>query len=686
MVKTSVGNGGAHGVNVVGFFRAEFGQGEAARRVVAALERAGLPFSPITYGRVPHRQEHPFEGDGATGSHPTNILCLNAEHLLKFVQDGGRELLRHRSSAGLWFWETNRFPRQLRPALDFVDEVWVASDFVGEAIAAETSKPVLTFPLPVLVPEQPSLTRADVGLPEDAFVFLFVFDFFSTIERKNPLGLIEAFKRAFPEPGRGLLYLKSINGDRVPADLRLVQEATAGRRDIVVSDGYIDGERLTALTALCDCYVSLHRSEGFGLTIAEAMAFGKPAIATGYSGNLAFMDEDSSYLVPYSLTSLGEAVGPYPAGTVWADPDLDEAARLMREVSEDPDGARERGEAGRRAVESRQSVEQAAAFLAQRVPELERLRSEQGHRETPGSLAGDFLTQGPTLSWEASSRSGAIGRLWRKVMLRLLRPYLVRQRELETLLVSGLDELERSRDRLEEAARELQGLLGRLGGRIDRIDAELHAAPYMAETNLDAGDSTYSSFEDVFRGPEERVRELLHPYVDLLKDHEPVLDLGCGRGELLALLAAGGIQARGVDTDAGMVKRSRAKGLEVEQADGGSYLKSQSEGSLGAITAIHLIEHLGYAELQQLFELARRALAPGGLFVTETINPHSVPAFKTFWVDPTHRAPIFPEVAVTLARIHGFEKAEIVYPRGSGDHEQDRREATEYALFATAPA
>ena len=436
MVKTSAGNGDAHGVNVVGFFRAEFGQGEAARRVVAALERAGLPFSPITYGRVPHRQEHPFEGDGATASHPTNILCLNAEHLLEFVQDGGRELLRDRSSAGLWFWETNRFPRQLRPALDFVDEVWVASDFVGEAIAAETSKPVLTFPLPVLVPEQPSLTRADVGLPEDAFVFLFVFDFFSTIERKNPLGLIEAFKRAFPEPGRALLYLKSINGDRVPADLRRVQEAAAGRRDIVVSDGYIDGERLTALTALCDCYVSLHRSEGFGLTIAEAMAFGKPAIATGYSGNLAFMDE-SSYLVPYSLTSLGEAVGPYPAGTVWADPDLDEAARLMREVSDDPERARERGEAGRRAVESRQSVEQAAAFLAERVPELERLRSERGHRETPGSLAAGFLTHGPSKSWDAPSRAGWIGRLWRKVMLRLLRPYLVRQRELETLLVSG---------------------------------------------------------------------------------------------------------------------------------------------------------------------------------------------------------------------------------------------------------
>jgi len=686
MVKTSAGNGDAHGVNVVGFFRAEFGQGEAARRVVAALERAGLPFSPITYGRVPHRQEHPFEGDGATASHPTNILCLNAEHLLEFVQDGGRELLRDRSSAGLWFWETNRFPRQLRPALDFVDEVWVASDFVGEAIAAETSKPVLTFPLPVLVPEQPSLTRADVGLPEDAFVFLFVFDFFSTIERKNPLGLIEAFKRAFPEPGRGLLYLKSINGDRVPADLRRVQEATAGRRDIVVSDGYIDGERLTALTALCDCYVSLHRSEGFGLTIAEAMAFGKPAIATGYSGNLAFMDEESSYLVPYSLTSLGEAVGPYPAGTVWADPDLDEAARLLREVSDDPERARERGEAGRRAVESRQSVERAAAFLAERVPELEHLRAERGLRETPASLASGFITRGPALPWDAASRYGALGLLGRRGLLRLLRPYLMRQRELETQLVAGLDQLERSRDRLEDATRQLQGLVAELDRRLDPLEAmrtELHALPYVAESGAGAEGSTYAAFEDVFRGSEERVRGLLEPYVKLLAGHEPVLDVGCGRGELLQLLGEADVDARGIDLDPGMVERARAKGLQVEEGDAVAHLERQPEGTLGAVVAVQVIEHLEYEDLQRLFASARRALAPGGLFVAETINPHSLQGFKTFWVDPTHRAPIFPEVAQTLALIHGFRAADIVYPHGSGDADRDRLEQTEYAVVAS---
>jgi glycosyltransferase involved in cell wall biosynthesis/SAM-dependent methyltransferase len=661
------------GVNVVGFFRAEFGQGEAARRVVAALERAGFPVRTITYDRIPHRQEHPFDERASDGLYPTNIICLNAEHLLSFTRSDQRELLRDRYTVGLWFWETNRLPPELRQALDYVDEVWVASPFVAEAITAETSKPVLTFPLPVVKPEPSGLTRVDLGLPEDAFIFAYAFDFFSTIQRKNPLGLIEAYKRAFSLGDGAVLYLKSINGDKAPEDLAQLKVAAAGRPDVVIEDAYVESQRLTALSELCDCYVSLHRSEGFGLTIAEAMAFGKPAIATGYSGNLVFMDDEDGYLVPYSLTTLEASVGPYPAGTVWAEPDLDEAARLMRQVFDDPGQARERGQRGRERVETCQSVDGAAAFLAERVPQLDQLRTERDSRETPGMHAARFLARGPSLSWHAPSPSGAVGRAWRRVLVRLLRPYTVRQRELETWLVSGIDELERSRDRLEGAVRDLQSLT-----------SELHARPYTAEPE-GGGTSPYAAFEDVFRGSEERVRGLLEPYVELLGGHEPVLDLGCGRGELLGLLNEAGIEARGVDSDAGMVERARAKGLAVEQDDAVSHLERLPAHGLGAVTAIHVIEHLEYEALQTLFVQALRAVRRGGLFVAETVNPHSVKAFKTFWVDPTHRAPIFPEVASTLALIHGFSNASIVFPRGSGEPDADRIEQTEYALVARAP-
>jgi SAM-dependent methyltransferase len=527
------------------------------------------------------------------------------------------------------------------------------------------------------------LSRADVGLPEDAFVFLFVFDFFSTLERKNPLGLVEAFTRAFPQPGRALLYLKSINGDRAPADLQRLREAAAGRPDIVVSDGYVPGDHLTALTALSDCYVSLHRSEGFGLTIAEAMAFGKPAIATGYSGNLAFMDEGSSYLVPYSLTALEHAVGPYPAGTVWADPDLDAAARLLQEVEGDTAAARERGEAGRAAVLERQSVERAAEFVTERVPGLQRIAHQRATSESAGTRAAAFLAEGPSIGWDAPSRSGRAGWLYRRLLMRLLRPYVIRQRELETLFATGIEELERSRDRLEEGLRELQRLFDERIRDIDRLQDELYAAPY--QEGPAAGSSTpYASFEDVFRGGEERMRMLLAPYVPLLAEHGPVLDLGCGRGELLVLLGEAGVEARGVDSDVGMVERARSRGAEVTQGDAIETLEGQAEHSLGAVTAIHVVEHLPAEELQRLFAAARAALRPGGRLVVETVNPHSLSAFKTFWVDPTHRGPVFPEVARALALIHGFDAAEIVYPRGSDDPERDRTEQTEYALVATA--
>jgi SAM-dependent methyltransferase len=333
-------------------------------------------------------------------------------------------------------------------------------------------------------------------------------------------------------------------------------------------------------------------------------------------------------------------------------------------------------------VTDKQSLEQASAFVAERVPQLAELRAHRSTRETPASRAMTFLTEGPSLAWDLPSRAGPIGKLWRRLLMRLLRPYTVRQRELETLLVNGIDELERARDRLEDSTRVLQELVADLDRRANRVWEELHASPYTAEGEA-GGDSAYAAFEDVFRGSEERVRRLLEPYVEMLRGREPVLDLGCGRGELLQLLQEAGIEALGIDPDPGMVERCRAKGLAVEQADGVAYLERQEPGSLGAIVAIHVIEHMSFDELQRLFLLARRALRTRGLFVAETVNPHSVPAFKTFWVDPTHRAPIYPEVAQAVARIHGFASAEIVHPRGKGDPEADRVHQTEYALVAT---
>jgi 2-polyprenyl-3-methyl-5-hydroxy-6-metoxy-1,4-benzoquinol methylase len=161
-----------------------------------------------------------------------------------------------------------------------------------------------------------------------------------------------------------------------------------------------------------------------------------------------------------------------------------------------------------------------------------------------------------------------------------------------------------------------------------------------------------------------------------------VLDVGCGRGELLELLERAGIDATGVDSDAGMAERARAAGLDVAVGDGVEHLASHAPGSLGAITAIHVIEHMPADTLLRFVRVARERLRPGGLLVCETINPHAVHALKTFWVDLTHQHPVFPEVAVVLADVAGFRRGSMWFPRGSGDAEADRFREDAYALVA----
>jgi glycosyltransferase involved in cell wall biosynthesis len=204
---------------------------------------------------------------------------------------------------------------------------------------------------------------------------LFSFDFLSIAERKNPFALVQAFKRAF-RPGDGaVLLIKTVNGPHAARPLRRLEAAAADHPDIHVVDGYVSASEKDSTIAACDCYVSLHRSEGYGLTMAEAMAYGKPVIATAYSGNLDFMDEANSFLVPFRLTTISRRRGPYSAGEQWADPDVDAAAELMRYVYDHPDEARAVGHAASAELRTHHTIQRTASFLAGRLADLHRLVS-----------------------------------------------------------------------------------------------------------------------------------------------------------------------------------------------------------------------------------------------------------------------------------------------------------------------
>ena len=360
-------------VNVVGYLSAELGVGEAARLLITALDASRTRYNTIVNRETLSRQQHTFRSS-AQGESDINIICVNADQTPAFAEKAGREFFDGRYTIGVWFWEIEDFPVVYHGAFDHVDEVWAASPFVRDALAKVTSKRVFKFPLPIPTPRaDPSISRADLGM-SDRFTFLFSFDFFSVFERKNPLGLIAAFRQAF-RPGEGpVLLIKTINGDKRLIELEKLRYEAAAHPDICVMDGYLSQTEKNTMTSLCDCYVSLHRAEGYGLTMAEAMALSKPVIATAYSGNMDFMTNENSYPCPFGYKRIGSDSPPYPADSRWAEPDLDQAAQLMRRVWERREEAAAKAARAAQDVRALHSPEAAGAVIRRRIDEIRRRR------------------------------------------------------------------------------------------------------------------------------------------------------------------------------------------------------------------------------------------------------------------------------------------------------------------------
>jgi glycosyltransferase involved in cell wall biosynthesis len=330
-------------VRLTGYMGHTLGLGAAARGYVEGLTAAGVPVStvsvPLHHLELPVALEqaygeHGFEDLVHGARHGFEIVAVNADELPDFVERLGEDYFEG-PRIGIWGWETNSIPARWQRAFALVEEIWVYSRFMAENIGAQAPVPVIALPPPVQRPPQPSAPLR-LGVP-DGFLFLFVFDYLSTVQRKNPVGLIEAFKQAFA-PGEGpQLLIKTINAPLRPLSEEELLWAAHGREDIHVLDRSLSTSELNGVMAGCDCYVSLHRAEGFGLTLAEAMAIGKPAIATGYSGNVDFMNDANSYLVEHEITRVGPECEIYPPEGEWAEPSIEHAARLMRHVYSEPE-------------------------------------------------------------------------------------------------------------------------------------------------------------------------------------------------------------------------------------------------------------------------------------------------------------------------------------------------------------
>jgi glycosyltransferase involved in cell wall biosynthesis len=341
------------GVNLSGYLASEKGVGEGARCSLRILRQIDVPYTLDAFddpeSSNPDLGLEPF---GSQNPYSINLVHVGAKHSPDFANERGAAYFEGRCNVGYWAWELPRFPQRWMSSFQYFDEIWVPSTFCRDAMTPVSPVPVVTVPHCVVAPERagrPRYLREHFGIAQGTFVFLFVFDFSSQVERKNPKAIIDAFRIAFGGSNQAQLVLKCSRSAAHRAELTRLKAAACGLR-VQFIDQVMRREEVDGLMDLADCYVSLHRSEGFGLTMAEAMVRGKPVIATNYSGNTDFMSSANSFPVDYKLVPIRQQFGDYDRGELWAEPDVQHAAALMRTVHEQRDAAAEIGECGRQTI------------------------------------------------------------------------------------------------------------------------------------------------------------------------------------------------------------------------------------------------------------------------------------------------------------------------------------------------
>lgn len=338
----------------VGYPFLPIGMGEHIRSAVRAVRAVGRDLRLVDVADHPAPEDpdlaRELGGLARGGLGEINVFCVNGDEAARVIERFDRGSFERAYNIIYPAWELARYPEAWARVLARFDEVWAPSAFVREAIAAAVPRPVVQIPLPVEVRLPRVFGRRHFDVPEDAFVVLFSFDFASFAERKNPAAMLEAFERlAARRPDADLhCVIKARGGGPVGGAQRdlAARVAALGDRAQILTGDLTDTETKNLLR-VCDVFVSLHRSEGFGRGMAEAMALGRPAVATGYSGNLEFMTPETSRLVDYRLIPVAPGAYPQGDGQVWADADPAHAADILEALLDDPAGARALGRRAR---------------------------------------------------------------------------------------------------------------------------------------------------------------------------------------------------------------------------------------------------------------------------------------------------------------------------------------------------
>ena len=358
------------GVNCFGYFKSPIGLGNLSRGMVMALERAGFAVARQLQSTLEMSPD--LRLDDFLGSFRHDFDCnlfVSYPHLhYRLLESQPRACVAGRRNVVYLAWEQRDGHPFWREVFGDFDQLWALSTFAAAAIGRACGREVLAVPAAIdFAALPPAATPLEVGLEPERCTFLYVFDANSSIERKNPAAAIAAFSRAFSPGDPVELLIKASHGGRLEHRHELGRlEAQAARSGLRVrfETRHLARRDLLRLISAASAYVSLHRAEGFGYTLAEAMAYGVPVIATNYSGNLDFMDAHSAHLVRAREVEVAVPDGPFQRGSVWAEPDVDHAAALMRQVYENRQAARELGARGAAFVREKLAIDQIAALVA----------------------------------------------------------------------------------------------------------------------------------------------------------------------------------------------------------------------------------------------------------------------------------------------------------------------------------
>ncbi len=360
------------GINLIGYIRGEFGIGQSLRLLCSAIDHADIAYTIYNFehaDNVRFQDQTWAEKISNNAMYNINLIHLNPPELRQGKLKIDHKVWNYRYNIGFWLWELEEIPKSWEECFADVDEIWTPSEFISNSIRKKTKLPVRTMVYPILAPTEDAFDRGYFGLPEGIFLFLCLYDSNSVMERKNPMGVIAAFKKAFKPGDEHVGLIIKIN-NASPAEQDRLAAALSGYRYVFFISNIMSKIEVNSLIREVDVLVSLHRAEGFGLTLAEAMLLGTPVIATNWSANTEFMQEENACLVGYHLITLEKDYSVYQAGNRWAEPDLEEAKDFMVRLVEDETLYRQKAAAGQKAVMQQLSLNRASEMVTNRLCEI----------------------------------------------------------------------------------------------------------------------------------------------------------------------------------------------------------------------------------------------------------------------------------------------------------------------------